>query len=244
MPDRILIIDDDARLAEMLSSYLSTRGFAVEVRGDGSSGLRALEEGGFDALVLDVMLPDTDGFEICRRVRGRSDLPIVMLTARGDATDRVVGLELGADDYLPKPFDPRELLARLGAVLRRARRPAGAIPAGGEPALRFGPLIIDRQAREVRVSGERRELTARQFDLLVLLAERAGRVQTREQIMDALRGEEWDSVDRSIDVHVSRIRNAIEDDPKHPRFLQTVRGAGYVFTPPKPEGDGGGSRAP
>ena len=155
MPDRILIIDDDARLAEMLSSYLSTRGFAVEVRGNGSSGLRALEEGGFDALVLDVMLPDTDGFEICRRVRSRSDLPIVMLTARGDATDRVVGLELGADDYLPKPFDPRELLARLGAVLRRARRPAATGAGGGVPALQFGPLTIDRQAREVRVGGER-----------------------------------------------------------------------------------------
>src|SRR6185369_7107541 len=239
MPHRILIIDDDARLAEMLSSYLTARGFTVEVRGEGGSGMRALETGGFDALVLDVMLPDTDGFEVCRRVRARSDLPIVMLTARGDATDRVVGLELGADDYLPKPFDPRELLARLGAVLRRARRPAGAMGPGGEPALRFGRLTIDRQAREVRVGGERRELTARQFDLLVLLAERAGRVQTREQIMDALSGEEWDSVDRSIDVHVSRIRTVIEDDPKHPRFLQTVRGAGYVFTPPQP-GDGEG----
>src|SRR5215831_1013281 len=236
MPDRILIIDDDARLAEMLSSYLAARGFAVEVRGDGGSGMRALETGRFDALVLDVMLPDTDGFEICRRVRARSDVPIVMLTARGDATDRVVGLELGADDYLPKPFDPRELLARLGAVLRRSRRGApGADGGADDRALRFGRLVIDRQAREVRVDGERRELTARQFDLLVLLAERAGRVQTREQIMDALRGEEWDSFDRSIDVHVSRIRIAIEDDPKHPRFLQTVRGAGYVFTPPQPD---------
>ena len=242
MPQRILIIDDDARLAEMLSSYLAARGFDVEVREDGATGMRALEAGGFDALVLDVMLPDTDGFEICRRVRARSDLPILMLTARGDATDRVVGLELGADDYLPKPFDPRELLARLGAILRRTRRAAGG-PAGdgaGEPggagALRFGPLTIDRQAREVRVSGERRELTARQFDLLVLLAERAGRVQTREQIMDALSGAEWDSVDRSIDVHVSRIRAAVEEDPGRPRFLQTVRGAGYVFTPPTTSG--------
>src|SRR5215471_8979962 len=133
MAARILIIDDDARLAEMLSTYLTARGFAVEVRGDGRSGLRAIESGaggGFDAVVLDVMLPDTDGFEICRRVRARSDVPIVMLTARGDATDRVVGLELGADDYLPKPFDPRELLARLGAVLRRTRRGAPG-PGGG-----------------------------------------------------------------------------------------------------------------
>jgi len=239
MSARILIVDDDARLAEMLSTYLAGRGFSVEVRGDGQSGLRAIETGaggGFDAVVLDVMLPDTDGFEVCRRVRARSDVPIVMLTARGDATDRVVGLELGADDYLPKPFDPRELLARLGAVLRRARRGAPGASGGGDAgALRFGRLVIDRQAREVRLDGQRRELTARQFDLLLLLAERAGRVQTREQIMDALRGEEWDSFDRSIDVHVSRIRIAIEDDPKHPRFLQTVRGAGYVFTPPQPD---------
>jgi two-component system, OmpR family, phosphate regulon response regulator OmpR len=251
MSARILIIDDDARLAEMLRTYLAARGYACEVRGDGRGGLRALEadgpEGPFDAVVLDVMLPDTDGFEICRRVRARSDVPIVMLTARGDATDRVVGLELGADDYLPKPFDPRELLARLGAVLRRTRRPgptAEAEAEAGRGVMRFGPLSIDRRAREVRVAGDRRELTARQFDLLVLLAERAGRVQTREQIMDALRGEEWDSVDRSIDVHVSRIRTAIEEDPRHPRFLQTVRGAGYVFALPQPDGAGGDGGAP
>jgi two-component system phosphate regulon response regulator OmpR len=181
-----------------------------------------------------VMLPDTDGFEICRRVRARSNLPILMLTARGDATDRVVGLELGADDYLPKPFDPRELLARLGAILRRSGR--GGQGAAGPDAdlLRFGALTIDKQAREVRVGGQRRELTARQFNLLLLLAERPGRVQTREQLTDALGGEEWDSVDRAIDVHVSRIRSAIEEDPRHPRFLQTVRGAGYVFNPLPP----------
>jgi DNA-binding response OmpR family regulator len=241
MPQRILIVDDDARLAEMLAGYLGARGFTAEVRGEGEAGVRAIERAAagsgdaFDAVILDVMLPDMDGFEVCRRLRARSDIPILMLTARGDATDRVVGLELGADDYLPKPFDPRELLARLVAVLRRARRP---VPAATGPVLRFGRLTIDRQAREVRLGGERRELTARQFDLLVLLAERAGRVQSREQIMEALRGEEWDSFDRSIDVHVSRIRNAIEDDPKRPRFLQTVRGAGYVFSPPTSPDDG------
>lgn len=235
MPDRILIIDDDARLAEMLAGYLSTRGFGVEVRGDGQTGVRAAEAEEFQAIILDVMLPDIDGFEVCRRLRARSSVPVIMLTARGDATDRVVGLELGADDYLPKPFDPRELLARIGAVLRRTRRGVGESSDG---ALRFGRLVIDTQAREVRLGGERRELTARQFDLLLLLAQRAGRVQTREQIMEALRGEEWDAVDRSIDVHISRIRNAIEEDPRHPRFLQTVRGAGYVFAP----GDAGGGR--
>jgi two-component system, OmpR family, phosphate regulon response regulator OmpR len=174
------------------------------------------------------MLPGIDGLEVCRRARAFSQVPILMLTARGDDMDRIVGLEIGADDYLPKPFNPRELLARLAAVLRRTH--------GGEakPAdvLRFGALEIDRAAREVRVKGQRREMTGRQFDLLLLLAERAGRVQSRDQLMDALKGEEYDNVDRSIDVHISRIRQAIEDDPKQPRFVQTVRGAGYVLTPP------------
>lgn len=222
-----MIIDDDVRLAEMLAAYLRPRGFTVECRHDAHTGMRALESGTFDAVILDVMLPDTDGFEVCRRVRARSDVPILMLTARGDATDRVVGLEIGADDYLPKPFDPRELLARLGAILRRSRR--GAVDAVAP--LRFGRLTIDRQARRVVVAGRSCELTGRQFDLLLLLAERAGRVQTREQIMEALGQDGWDSVDRSIDVHISRIRGAIEEDPRHPRFVRTVRGTGYLFAP-------------
>jgi DNA-binding response OmpR family regulator len=188
--------------------------------------MAALQASPFDAVILDVMLPDLDGFEVCRRLRARSDIPILMLTARGDATDRVVGLEIGADDYLPKPFDPRELLARLGAVLRRSQR------TNAEPTapLRFGRLTIDRQSRLVTVEDRPCELTGRQFDLLLLLAERSGRVQTREQIMEALGREGWDSVDRSIDVHVSRIRSAIEQDPKRPRFLRTVRGTGYLFS--------------
>jgi DNA-binding response OmpR family regulator len=234
MPDRILIVDDDERLAEMLASYLSARSFAVEHQADGRSGLAALETRPFDAVILDVMLPDLDGFEICRRIRARSQVPILMLTARGDDLDRIVGLEIGADDYLSKPFNPRELLARLSAILRRTRRvpePDAASPA--EPVMRFGRLRIDRQLRAVYVDTEIKELTSRQFDLLVLLAERAGRIQSREQIMEALRGEQWDAFDRSIDVHISRIRNAIEADPKRPRFVQTVRGAGYVFTPPR-----------
>ena len=248
MTARVLIIDDDERLAEMLAGYLSSRGYAIETRADARSGLVALGQWDFDALILDVMLPDGDGFEICRKVRAGSSIPILMLTARGDATDRVVGLELGADDYLPKPFDPRELLARLGAILRRSRgRPGGELPggtagaAGGGGALRFGELIIDRQARQVSVRGDPRELTGRQFDLLVLLAERAGRVQTREQITEGLGGgEAWDAVDRAIDVHISRIRNAIEDDPKRPRYLRTIRGAGYLFTTsPGPDRRGG-----
>jgi DNA-binding response OmpR family regulator len=229
MSARVLIIDDDLRLAEMLMSYLGARGFTVEHRPSGRSGLKALEGEEIDAVILDVMLPDLDGFEVCRQIRARSQIPVLMLTARGEAMDRIVGLEIGADDYLPKPFDPRELLARLSAILRRSRRPAGE---PGAAPLRFGRLVIDPAAREVRVGDERRELTGRQFDLLLLLAERAGRVQSREQIMEALRGEEWETFDRSIDVHISRIRGAIEDDPRHPRFVQTVRGAGYVFTPP------------
>jgi DNA-binding response OmpR family regulator len=212
----------------------------VEHKLDGRTGLEAVEAQSFDAIILDVMLPDLDGFEICRRVRARSQVPILMLTARGDDLDRIVGLEIGADDYLAKPFNPRELVARLSAILRRTRRaPQSDTPtaASPEPVMRFGNLRIDRQLREVVVGTERKELTSRQFDLLVLLAERAGRIQSREQIMEALRGEQWDSFDRSIDVHVSRIRNAIEPDPKRPRFVQTVRGAGYVFTPPRVSGN-------
>jgi two-component system phosphate regulon response regulator OmpR len=228
MASAVLIIDDDLRLAEMLESYLVPRGFTIDRRETGRRGLEALESRPYQAVILDVMLPDLDGFEVCRRIRARSSIPILMLTARGDAMDRIIGLELGADDYLPKPFEPRELLARLSAILRRSRPPA---PGEAPPPLRFGRLVIDRAAREVRVADQRRELTGRQFDLLLFLAERAGRVQSREQIMEALRGEEWETFDRSIDVHVSRIRGAIEDDPRRPRFLQTVRGAGYLFSP-------------
>jgi DNA-binding response OmpR family regulator len=235
MPTRVLLIDDDARLVEMLGGYLRGRGYQVEACGDGESGLQAERRAEYDAVILDVMLPGIDGLEVCRRMRAASAIPIIMLTARGDDMDRIVGLEIGADDYLPKPFNPRELLARLVAVLRRIRGDAKPTD-----VLHFGTLEIDRAAREVRVRGQRRELTGRQFDLLLLLAERAGRVQSRDQLMDALKGEEWDNVDRSIDVHISRIRQAIEDDPKQPRFVQTVRGAGYVLTPPA----GAGKRSP
>jgi two-component system, OmpR family, phosphate regulon response regulator OmpR len=227
MSTRVLLIDDDARLVEMLGAYLRSRGYDLDVCGDGESGLLAQAKADYQAVILDVMLPGIDGLEVCRRMRARSQVPILMLTARGDDMDRIVGLELGADDYLPKPFNPRELLARLGAILRRARPTLDKAD-----ILRFGHLEIDRAAREVRVRGERRDLTGRQFDLLLLLAERAGRVQTRQQILDTLKGEEWDAVDRSIDVHISRIRQLIEDDAKQPRLVQTVRGTGYVLTPP------------
>jgi DNA-binding response OmpR family regulator len=224
MANRILIIDDDARLAAMVSEYLAESGFRVVARETAADGLAALEREPFDALVLDVMLPDRDGLAVCGEIRAVSDIPILMLTARGEAADRVVGLELGADDYLPKPFNPRELLARLRAILRR-RKGTGRAP----DALRFGRLEIDRAGRVVRVDGEERPLTSYQFDLLIAFAEHAGRVLSREALMDLVRGEALEAFDRSIDVHVSRIRAAIEDDPKKPRRIITVRGAGYVF---------------
>jgi len=225
MAERLLIIDDDARLSAMLSDYLGAAGFAVERSLTGREGLAALERGEFDAVILDVMLPDADGFELCRSIRARRQTPILMLTARGDETDRIVGLELGADDYLPKPFSPRELLARLRAILRRGPLPGP----GGEGTMCFGRLRIDRESRALSIGGEDKALTSYQFDLLVALAENAGRVLSREQLMDLVKGEELDAYDRTIDVHISRIRALIEDDPKHPRRVITVRGAGYVF---------------
>ena len=224
MAERLLIIDDDARLAAMVSDYLTAAGFVVDCRFTGREGLAALERTAFDAIILDIMLPDIDGFEICRTIRTRAQTPILMLTARGEEMDRIVGLEIGADDYLPKPFSPRELQARIRAILRRGRAAAGE-----DAALRFGRLQIDRSSRMVRVDGEEKTLTSFQFDLLAALADNAGRVLNRERLMDLVKGEEFDAFDRSIDVHISRIRSAIEDDPKHPRRIITVRGAGYVF---------------
>jgi DNA-binding response OmpR family regulator len=222
--DRVHMIEDDERLAAMVSEYLAENGLQVTVAPRAERGLSLLARGGFTAVLLDVMLPDLDGFEVCRRIRAGSDVPVLMLTARGDDTDRIVGLELGADDYLPKPFNPRELLARLRAIRRRR-----AHDSPREPVLRFGRLEIDREARAVRVDGGERTLTSHQFDLLVALAESAGRVLSREALMARVRTEGLEAYDRSVDVHVSRIRAAIEDDPRHPRRIITVRGAGYVF---------------
>ncbi len=226
MPANLLLIEDDPRLAAMVSDYLGAAGLRVTHAASGEAGLDKLTRDTFDAVVLDLMLPGIDGLEVCRRLRvlssDKADIPVLMLTARGDAADRVVGLELGADDYLPKPFEPRELLARLRANLRRGR-------ARNSDVLRFGRLEIDRAARELRLDGETRSITSYQFALLVALAENAGRVLTRELLMDQVKGEALEAFDRSIDVHVSRIRQAIEDDPKHPRRIITVRGAGYLF---------------
>jgi DNA-binding response OmpR family regulator len=220
---RILLVEDDARLAAMVADYLGEAGFSVTVAGDGVAATRQTAVTDFDALILDLMLPDADGLDLCRTIRARSDVPLLMLTARGDPLDRVVGLELGADDYLPKPFEPRELLARLRAILRRR---GGA---SASEVLRFGRLEIDKGAREARVDGQRRTLTGQQFALLQALAERAGRVLSRETLMDVTKGESLEDFDRSIDVQISRLRAAIEDDPKRPRRILTIRGAGYVF---------------
>jgi DNA-binding response OmpR family regulator len=221
--ERILLIEDDSRLADMVGEYLGKAGFHVIHAENGARGLALHGREPVDVVVLDLMLPDGDGLDVCRQIRARSDSPILMLTARGDPMDRVVGLEMGADDYLPKPFEPRELLARLRAILRRTR-------AGPKPdLLRYGRLEIDRGAREVRLDGTPRFLTGYQFALLLALAEHAGRVMSRDALMDAVKGEQFEAFDRSIDVHVSRIRAAIEDDPRKPRRVITVRGSGYVF---------------
>jgi DNA-binding response OmpR family regulator len=221
--ERILLIEDDSRLAAMVSEYLGGAGYRVATAASGAAGLEQLGSVPYDALVLDLSLPDMDGLEVCRRLRARWDLPVLMLTARGDAMDRIVGLEIGADDYLPKPFEPRELLARLKAILRRGSTKAKT------PLLRFGRLEIDRDARAVRVAGAEKTVTSFQFELLVALAGNAGRVLSRDALMNLMKGEKLEPFDRSIDVHVSRIRAAIEDDPKKPRRIITVRGAGYVF---------------
>jgi DNA-binding response OmpR family regulator len=225
MAERILLVEDDPRLADMLSEYLGQAGFRIHVASLGAEALKELAAAEYDAVVLDLMLPDMDGLDLCRQLRTSADTPVLMLTGRGDAIDRIVGLELGADDYLPKPFEPRELLARLRAILRRGVR----VSASADESLHFGRLEIDPSARSVRLDGEECDLTGYQFDLLLALARKAGRVLSREVLMDLVKGEQPDAFDRSIDVHMSRIRAAIEDDPKKPRRVITVRGAGYVF---------------
>ncbi|MDH0419085.1 MULTISPECIES: response regulator transcription factor [Delftia] len=236
----LLMIEDDTRLAQMVGDYLGNNGLQVTHMGDARSGLEQLQPADGvagadlpDLVILDLMLPDMDGLEVCRRIRAlpgpAAQVPVLMLTAKGDPMDRIIGLEIGADDYLPKPFEPRELLARIRAILRRRGGGEGTANAQVTTALRFGSLEIDRDARSVTVAGQPCELTSYQFDLLVTLAERAGRVLTRDQIMEAVRGRELEAFDRSIDVHMGRIRAAIEADPKAPKRILTVRGVGYVF---------------
>jgi DNA-binding response OmpR family regulator len=226
----ILLIDDDARLATMVADYLRAAQYDVTLAPSGASGLQLLRSRAFDLVLLDLMLPDTDGLDLFRTFSSQpfaQGVPVIMLTARGDPMDKVVGLEIGADDYVAKPFEPRELLARIRVVLRRSK--AGT---SGADVIRFGRLEIDRGSRSVRLEGEERSLTSYQFDLLLAMAERAGRVLSREALAEHCRADQgaYDpAIDRSIDVHIARLRAAIEDDPRRPRRILTVRGAGYVF---------------
>ena len=226
--EHILLIDDDLRLSAMVGDYLRGHGYDVSNAPSLAAGRELLARQTFDALVLDLMLPDGDGLDLCKELRAsprHRHLPLLMLSARGEPTDRIVGLEVGADDYLPKPFEPRELLARIRALLRRAAQSSD----DGDDVLRFGRLEVDNGLRQARLDGQSCDLTSYQFDLLHVLAQHPGRVMSRDQIMDALKGHPLEAFDRSIDVHISRIRAAIEDDPKEPRRILTVRGVGYVF---------------
>lgn len=241
---RALLVDDDRDLARLLSDYLGAHDVTITHVEDGARGLEALASQAFDVVLLDVMLPGIDGFEVCRRIRASYDVPVVMLTARGDDADRIVGLEIGADDYVPKPFNPRELLARVRAVLRRAR-PGTATEDAPKPAAReivvVGPLEIDHAARVVKKDGVEVPLTSFEYRILLVLARRAGETVTREELATEVRepaqakGKEhaYDpSVDRSLDVHVSRLRQKLEEDPKEPRLIKTIRGVGYVLSRP------------
>jgi two-component system OmpR family response regulator len=221
---RVLLIDDDARLHELLSSYLGQNGVTLAGAPDGEKGLAALESGVFDAVLLDVMMPGIDGLEVCKRIRSRSNVPIIMLTAKGDETDRVVGLELGADDYIAKPFSPRELLARMRAVLRRAK------PDTVSERLSVGDIAIDVTSREVRVAGKPTELTGLEFDILVALVRRAGRVVPRDALLSEAGRSDVIVSERTVDVHISHLRQKLGDDPKVPRLIKTVRGVGYVLS--------------
>ena len=233
--DRLLIIEDDFRLAQMVSEYLHKSGFEVVHASSGLQGLQMLGQStkAFGLVILDLMLPDIDGLEVCRKIRALSTpinfTPVLMLTAKGDPMDRVVGLELGADDYIGKPFEPRELLARIKAILRRRNPFHEASIEHSSEVLKFGSLEIDKNSRTVSISSNPCDLTSYQFDLLLVLAERAGRVLSRDQIMESVRGRELDAFDRSIDVHIGRIRLNIQRDIKNPNRILTVRGVGYVF---------------
>ena len=227
MSARLLLIDDDARLVTMIGDYLRGNGYELDSAATLAAGRARLQSDRYDALLLDLMLPDGDGLDLTRELRGdprMRRLPLLMLTARGEPLDRVVGLELGADDYLPKPFEPRELLARVKALLRRSQPSAQS-----DDVLGFGRLEIDLAARQARIDGKACDLTSHQFELLMVLAKSAGRVLSRDQIMDSLKGHPLEAFDRSIDVHISRIRACIEEDPKNPQRVLTVRGTGYVF---------------
>lgn len=222
---RALMVEDDARLAQLTRDYLEKRGVVVTVVGDGAAGLEEARRERFDCVLLDLMLPGMDGIRVCQRLREQSDVPVIMITARGEEADRVMGLEIGADDYLAKPFSPRELLARIKALVRRSRGQVGP----STRVLSVGDLSLDPGARRATLDGAELALTSYEFSLLYALVERAGRVLSREQLMELARGSAEEAFDRSIDVHVSRLRQKLGDDSRRPKRIKTVRGVGYQY---------------
>lgn len=230
---KILMVDDDRKLCRLVADYLAPMGYTVEAAHDGVQGLRKIRESDYHAVILDVMMPRMDGFEMLKQLRRESDVPVLMLTARGEETDRIVGLEMGADDYLPKTFSSRELLARLRAVTRRFSASGRRSDGSGNTPLVFDTLRIDTDARTVHLDGNPLNLTPIEFDLLVRLAAAAGRVLTRDQLLDAVAGRRYEGFDRSVDVHVSALRRKLGENLRKPRFIKTVRSAGYMFAKPE-----------
>jgi two-component system phosphate regulon response regulator OmpR len=229
---KVLLVDDDLRMRELLQRYLGEQGFTVKAVSDSTEMDAALAHEHPDLLVLDLMLPGEDGLAICRRLRGgNSNMPIIMLTARGDEVDRIIGLEMGADDYLPKPFNPRELLARINAVMRRQEHRIPSAPTADTATVSFGDFVFDPSTRSLSRNGESITITSGEFALLKVFVDHPRQPLSRDRLMQLARGRELDVFDRSIDVQVSRLRRLIEPDPAHPRYLQTMWGFGYVFVP-------------
>ncbi|MBJ6760550.1 response regulator transcription factor [Myxococcaceae bacterium JPH2] len=222
---QVLLVEDDERLARLTARYLQEHGLVITVAHNGSDALFEATRHAFDVILLDLMLPGRDGLEVCRELRTRTDVPIIMLTARGEEADRVLGLESGADDYLPKPYSSRELLARIRAQVRRAR---GKVGPSSQP-VQVGRLVLDPRSLRATLDGKALALTTYEFSLLRVLAERAGRVLSREQLLDLVKGSAEEVFDRSVDVHIFRLRQKLEEDPRNPRLLKTVRGAGYML---------------
>jgi DNA-binding response OmpR family regulator len=235
LPPRLLVIDDDRKLCRLLDEYLTPMGYEVEAAHSGPEGLEKARKDAFQAIILDVMLPGMDGFELLKALRQFSNVPVLMLTARGEEPDRIVGLEIGADDYLPKTASPRELLARLRAVLRRATRSESDSNLAGAPDLVIGALRINPGSRVVLLADKPLVLTPVEFDLLLSLARARGRVKSREQLLDDVAGRDYEVFDRSIDVHISALRKKLGDDPRAPRYIRTLRSAGYMLINPDHE---------
>jgi two-component system response regulator CpxR len=229
---KILIVDDDVKLCRLVADYLEPMGYDMDEAHTGAQGLHMALDKNYDAVILDVMMPGMDGFEVLRNLRRESDVPVLMLTARGEETDRIVGLEMGADDYLPKTFSSRELLARLRAVIRRAAGTEKKPAANGAGDLVFGDLRICKASRTVRMGEDTLNLTPVEYDLLMLLADASGRVLTRDHLLNAFAGRSYDIFDRAVDVHISSLRRKLKEDPRNPKFIRTVRTAGYMFTDP------------